>query len=89
MDALQQRVVATELAHAGVLNYWRMWCPTEEQQLQSWVIGRPEQSVSMTEIDSLKPFLDRAQLSLKTVAIELMNCCLGLVSCFWLVSAKL
>ena len=37
------------------------------------MIGRPEQSVSMTEIDSLKQFLDRAQLSLKTVAIELMN----------------
>ena len=53
------------------------------------MIGRPEQSVSMTEIDSLKQFLDWAQLSLKTVAIELMNCWLGLVSCFWLVPAKL
>ena len=27
------------------------------------MIGRPEQSVSMTEIDFLKQFLDEAQLS--------------------------
>ena len=40
-------------------------------------------------LDSLKQFLDRAPLSLKTVAIELMNCWLDLVSCFWLVPAKL